>query len=248
MPIILQLYVSSQPEVFESIAAGNILVGARMLLKIEPQNSKHRKFCLLTTTRESQLYILKKPSDAKNKPFTGSSAVTDAINWRQSDEARQLLRGSCSGGYYDFPPLPPSLEAYQRVFPQEKPMDLITTVNLGFILKELHYREHIRLHIQGIITALEFVPAASIEASLHQTSGETSCSQLSETQSSDERVREKLPSSPTSQSSTSRYFFYCFHCHYCSHKRRTFYTQCHVSTCHNNCKWLYVVSQVCISY
>ena len=178
-----------------------------MLLKIEPQNSKHRKFCLLTTTRESQLYILKKPSDAKNKPFTGSSAVTDAIKWRQSDEAIQLLRGSCSGGYYDFPPLPHSLESYQRVFPQEKPMDLITTVNLGFVLKELHYREHVRLHVQGIITALEFVPAASIEASLHQTSGETSCSQLSETQSSDERVRESS-ASQTSQSSTSRSF--CF--------------------------------------
>lgn len=222
MPIILQLYVSSQPEVFDPIAVGNILVGARMLLKIEPQNSKHRKFCLLTTTRESQLYILKKPSDAKNKPFTGSIAVTDAIKWRQSDEAIQLLWGSCSGGYYDSPPLPHSLESYQRVFPQEKPMDLITTVNLGFVLKELHYREQVRLHVQGIITALEFVPAASIEASLHQTSGETSCSQLSETQTSNERVRESLSASQTSQSSTSRSSFYCFYSHHFSEKERHF--------------------------
>ena len=83
-------------------------------------------------------------------------------------------------------------------------MDLITTVNLGLVLRELHYRERVRLHIQGIITALEFVPAASIEASLQQTSGETSCSQLSETQSSDGRVRESLPASQTGP--LSRYY------------------------------------------
>lgn len=207
-PIILQLYASSQPETFDSIAAGNILVAARVLLKIEPQDSKHRKFCFLTTTRETQLYILKKPSDVINKPFAGLSAISDAIKWRQSAEAKQLLRGSCSSGCYDFPPLPQSLESYKRTFSNENPMDLITTVNLGFVLRDLHYRERVRLHIQGIIAALEFVPAASSEASTDLTSGEATSSQLSETPSNDERGKDS--SSACSASQTSRFIFYFF--------------------------------------
>ena len=200
LPIILRLYASSQPELFDSIAAGNILVCARMLLKIEPQDSQHPKFCFLTTTRETQLYLLRKPSDANNKPFAGSSAISNAIKWRQSDKAKQLLMRSCSGGYYDFPPLPCSLESYKRAFPQESPMDLTTTVNLGFVLRELHYRECVRLHIQGIIVAMEFVPAASSDGTLYQTSEESS-SQLSETQSSDRKGRESSSTYSTSQSS-----------------------------------------------
>lgn len=184
MPIILHLYACSQPEVFESIAAGNVLVCARMLLKIEAQDSKHQRFCFLTTTRESQLYVLKKPSDANNKPFTGSDVVNEAIRWRQTEKAKQLLRRSCSGGYFNFPPLPHTLELYKRTFPSEKPMDLITTVNLGFILKELHFREHVRLHIQGVVVALEFVHVDCIEGTSLQSSGEVTSSQLCETQSS----------------------------------------------------------------
>ena len=206
MPIILQLYACSQPEVCDSIAAGRILVCARMLLKIEPQDSKHRKFCFLTTTRESQLYVLKQPSDANNKPFTGASVVNDAITWRQSVEAKGLLMGSCRGGYYDFPPLPNSLELYQRMFSQESPMDLTATVNLGFVLRELHFREHVRLHVQGIVVAMEFVPADGSEANLHQTAGELICSQLSETQGSDERDRASFSACPSSQS--SQYIFF----------------------------------------
>lgn len=206
LPIILQLYASSQPEAFDSISAGKVLVCARMLLKIESQDSKHRKFCFLTTTRETQLYVLKQPSDAKNKPFTGSSAIDDAIKWRQSDEAKRLLGRSCSGGYFDFPPLPHSLESYKMTFPQESPMDLTTTVNLGFVLNELHFREHVRLHIQGIIVAMEFVPAESSEGTSYQTAGETSCSQLSESQSSNDKGKASSSTCPTSQSSKYYYF------------------------------------------
>ncbi|XP_068715748.1 RPA-related protein RADX-like isoform X2 [Montipora foliosa] len=187
LPIILQLYASSQPAQFDSIAVGNILVGARMLLKIETLDSKHRRCCFFTTTRETQLYVIKKPSDANNKPFSGFGVIEESIKWRQSLEAKQLLRESCNSGYYDFPPLPHSLESYKRIFPPEKPMDLITTVNLGFVLKELHYRERVRLHIQATIVALEFVPFADSETSLQQTSGESSCSQLSEVHVDDER-------------------------------------------------------------
>ena len=202
MPIILHLYACSQPEVFESIAPGKVLICARMLLKIEAQDSKHRKFCFLTTTRESQLYVLKQPSDVNGKPFTGSEAVNKVIRWHQSEDSKQLLRRSCKGGYYSFPPLPYSLELYKRTFPPERPMNLITTVNLGFILKELHFREHVQLHIQGVVVALEFVPAAHSERPSHQTAGEATCSQLCETQDSTKNSGE---SSSCSSSQSSKY-------------------------------------------
>ena len=201
MPIILHLYACSQPEVFDSIAPGKVLVCARMLLKIEAQDSKHPKFCFLTTTRESQLYVLKKPSDANEKPFTGCDTVNEVIRWRQSDDSKQLLRSSCVGGYYNFPPLPHSLELFKRTFPPERPMDLITTVNLGFILKELHFREHVRLHIQGVVVALEFVRAARSEGTTHKTSGEATSSQLCETQGSSKSSGESSSVCPTSHSS-----------------------------------------------
>lgn len=200
MPIILHIYACSQPEVFDSITPGKVLVCARMLLKIEAQDSKHQKFCFLTTTRESQLYILKQPSDMNGKPFTGSDVINKVITWRQSEDSKQLLRRSCKGGYYSFPPLPYSLELYKRTFPPERPMDLITTVNLGFILKELHFREHVQLHIQGVVVALEFVPAARSERPSHQTAGEVTCSQLCETRGSGKNSGASSSACPTSQS------------------------------------------------
>ena len=80
-------------------------------------------------------------------------------------------------------------------------MDLITTVNLGFVLKELHYRERVRLHIQATIVALEFVPFASSETSSQQTSGESSCSQLNEVHVDDEREQASPSACPGIQSS-----------------------------------------------
>lgn len=195
---------------FDSIEVGNILVGARMLLKIEAQDSKHRKHCFVTSTRETQLYVLKKPSDAINRPFSGCDALDRAIKWRQSVEAKQLLQYSYSGGYYNFPPLTDSLESYKRMFSPEKPMDLITTVNLGFVLRELHYRERVRLHIQAIVVALEFVPSASNEISSTQTSGESGWSQLSENRVADEKVQPSTSPRPKNQSSEKAYFLYHF--------------------------------------
>jgi len=95
--------------------------------------------------------------------------------------------------------LPHSLELYKRTFPPERPMDLITTVNLGFILRELHFREHVQLHIQGVVVALEFVPR--IERPSHQTVGEATCYQLSETQCSTKNSGESSSACSTSQSS-----------------------------------------------
>ena len=181
-----------------------------MLLKIEAQDSKHQRFCFLTTTRESQLYVLEQPSDVNGKPFAGSDTVNKVIRWHQSEESKQLLRRSCEGGYYSFPPLPCSLELYKRTFPPERPIDLITTVNLGLILKELHFREHVRLHIQGVVVALEFVPAVLSESPLHQTAGEVTCSQLCETRGSSKNSGESSSGCSTSQSSKENLIYYHF--------------------------------------
>ena len=202
-PIILHIYACSQPEVFDSIAPGKVLVCARMLLKIEVQDSRHQRFCFLTTTRESQLYVLKQPSNVNGKPIAGSHAVNKVIKWRQSEDSKQLLRRSCKGGYFSFPPLPNSLELYKRTFLPERPMDLITTVNLGLILKELHFREHVQLHIQGIVVALEFVPAAQSKR-LHQTAGEVTSSQLFDTQDSSENSGKSSSGCSASQSSKEK--------------------------------------------
>lgn len=210
MPFILQLYACSQPAMFESIEVGNILVGARMLLKIQAQDSKHRRHCFVTSTRETRLYVLKKPSDAINRPFSGSDVLDRAVKWRQSLEAKQLLRDSYSGGYYHFPPLTDSLESYKRTFSPEKPMDLITTVNLGFVLREIHYRERVRLHVQAIVVALEFVPFASNEISSTETPGESGRSQLSEHHVADEKVRSSTSPLLRNQSSEKAYFLYHF--------------------------------------
>ena len=201
LPIILHLYACSQPEVFNSIAAGNVLVCARMLLKVESQDSKQARICFLTTSRESQLYALKKPSDVNNKPFSDSTEIADAIKWRQSGEAKHLLMVSCSGGYYSFPPLNHSLELYKRTFPQGSEMSLITTVNLGFVMKELHYREQLRLHIQGIVVAMEFVPTARSVGSASDETTQMSSSQLSETQRSDKHSQGASSQPSSSQSS-----------------------------------------------
>ena len=177
-PIILHVFASSQPDVFTGIVPGKVLVCSRVLLRIEPHDSKHRKFCFATTTRESQTYLLKQPSDINSKPFRGCGIVNDVINWRQSVKAKQFLGRSCSGGFYSFPPVPDSLDSYKRTFPADSPIELTSTVNLGLLVEHLHFRQHLRVHVQGVVAAIEFIPL-DVDAArgLSQTFEQTSCSQ-----------------------------------------------------------------------
>ena len=86
-------------------------------------------------------------------------------------------------------------------------MDLIATVNFGLILKELHSREHVQLHIQGVVVALEFVPAAHSKR-LHQTAGEVTSSQLCDTQGSSENSGEPSSGCSASQSGKEKLLNY----------------------------------------
>lgn len=69
-------------------------------------------------------------------------------------------------------------------------MDLIIIVNFGFILREVYFREYLRLYIQGIVVVLEFVFVVSNEESSWQLFGEISCYQCCEICYSDKIIRE----------------------------------------------------------
>ena len=192
LPMIVKLFACSQPEVFEAMALGQVLVCARMLLKVWTQSSRERRYCYLTTTHNSQISILQHADDLENKPFKTNGVVNNVMEWKVSSAAKNLMEKSCIGGFYMFPPLPVSLKQYQDSFPPDHPMDVVSAQNLVEIIDGLQYQQHVRVNVQGRVVALEFIPLPtdeefeidSIEGWSHKPTTETTDSSTSTSASS----------------------------------------------------------------
>ena len=132
-----------------------------MLLKVEVVNSRSQRNTYLTTTRDSQVYLLTRPGEIEGKPFSSSNVVREVIEFRKSDEAKQILWESCSGGNYCFPPLPTTFSAYNSLFPGGQPLQLVSMESVSAIMSDLQFMQHVRLTLQGFVVAMEFIPTES---------------------------------------------------------------------------------------
>uniref|UniRef100_A0A3Q1I4W0 Uncharacterized protein n=1 Tax=Anabas testudineus TaxID=64144 RepID=A0A3Q1I4W0_ANATE len=134
-PFILEIFSSSQPEIFTHICPMTYLVCTQMrVCQVEGS------LPYLTSSCETEMFIT---GYHKGQPYVSDPKVKSFIQWTKTLKDNVVLQKTAVGGYYCYPRPPPD----------------IYTVNGRFLreLETLQYREHKKLAIQGQITALRYM-------------------------------------------------------------------------------------------
>ncbi|MEE6496857.1 hypothetical protein FKM82_002508 [Ascaphus truei] len=171
-PFLLEIFATSQPDVFEQIHPMSYLVCTQMRVIREcPENAPSTAY--LTTSNESQVFI---SGCHKGQPYTTDHRVKRFIDWIRTQREADLMKKTVIGGYHPHPVTPATFSQYCK---DNKVQSILTTFNdLKKAIANLHYREHKRLAIQGMITALRFVQCSNVtedtsERETCQSSGNT---------------------------------------------------------------------------
>ncbi|XP_072120677.1 RPA-related protein RADX-like, partial [Mobula birostris] len=158
-PFILELYCTSQPEIYRQLHPVTFLVCTQMRVV----RNKFNSFTYLTSSHETQIYIT---GYHKGRPYRTDNTVKRFLHWAKLQNEKDFLESSLVGGYYSFPPLPSSFLTYIQ---NMKAVNLTTMCQLKEKVERLYYREHKRIVIEGIITAVRYItPTSSIGCSMHK--------------------------------------------------------------------------------
>ncbi|XP_042196724.1 RPA-related protein RADX isoform X2 [Callorhinchus milii] len=159
-PFILELFSTSQPETFEHIHPMTYLVCTQMRVVRENLSSRTNS-PYLTTSNESQIFIT---GCHKGQPYTWNPQVKHFIQWIKGQREKEMLSKCKVGGYFSFPPVPATFSEYCKNAAAET--FLTSTNELKKEIEKLHYREHKRILIQGVIGAVQYVSHSDSTQSL----------------------------------------------------------------------------------
>lgn len=153
-PFVLELFASSQPDIFENIHPMSYLVCTQMKL-VQDSASNTSATAYLTTTCESQIFIT---GFHRGQPYITNEKVKRFIRWTKTQTEAELLEKSSIGGYCPFPLAP--FSPYRK---DSKDENVFSTFGeLKKEIEELQYREHRRIAVQGIIAAIQCISDESI--------------------------------------------------------------------------------------
>ncbi|KAL4630849.1 hypothetical protein GN956_G16041 [Arapaima gigas] len=157
VPFILEIFASSQPEIFYGIYPMTYLVCTQMRVRREAGT-----FPYLTSSCETQIFIT---GFHKGQPYVTSSKVKSFIQWTKTLKESVMLKKAVIGGHYCYPPSPPVFT--QTLSSGAAQCPVIGASELQRELHSLQYRERRRLAVQGQITAVQYVvwPPESQESS-----------------------------------------------------------------------------------
>ncbi|KAF2975855.1 hypothetical protein EK904_008912, partial [Melospiza melodia maxima] len=151
-PFILELFATSQPDVFEHIHPMTYLVCTQM--RVMTENPSRTVY--LTTSNESQIFI---KGWHKGQPYTKDAKVKNFIQWMESQSEADQIKKTVIGGYYPFPRPPDSFLKYCKNNEVESVLKPIGEI--GKEIEDLHYREHKRIAVQGIISAVRYISCSN---------------------------------------------------------------------------------------
>uniref|UniRef100_A0A8C8R6M9 RPA1 related single stranded DNA binding protein, X-linked n=1 Tax=Pelusios castaneus TaxID=367368 RepID=A0A8C8R6M9_9SAUR len=158
-PFILELFATSQPDVFEHIHPMTYLVCTQMRVVRDITKNIPRTL-YLTTSNESQIFIT---GWHKGQPYTRDAKVKNFIQWIKTQSEADLMKKTVIGGYYPFPPAPNTFLKYCK---NNKVESVLKTIGeMKREIEDLHYMEHKRIAVQGIISAIRYVSSAAEDAS-----------------------------------------------------------------------------------
>ncbi|XP_043913181.1 RPA-related protein RADX [Protopterus annectens] len=155
-PFILELFSTSQPDVFEHIHPMAYLVCTQMRVVRDPDLTSSTQ-PYLTTSNESQLFItgLGLHKSHKGQPYTTDPKVKAFIQWTKTQNENDLLQRTVIGGYYHFPPPPVTFAQFCK---DNKAETVLTSSNeVMKMIANLHYREHKRIAFLGSIASVRYI-------------------------------------------------------------------------------------------
>ncbi|XP_007178391.2 RPA-related protein RADX [Balaenoptera acutorostrata] len=162
-PFIVELFSTSQPEVFENIYPMAHFMCTQ--LKVVRNDTQVPKLLYLTTTNESCMFI----TGHRGQPYTNYTKVKNFFQWIKTKTDSGELKNTVIGGYYPYPPVPETFSKYNISVKVESFFTAISEVRKE--IEVLQYREKKRIAIQGIITVIKYVPysGATESASASET-------------------------------------------------------------------------------
>ncbi|KAJ8266475.1 hypothetical protein GJAV_G00130840 [Gymnothorax javanicus] len=147
-PFILEIFASSQPEIFDGICPMTYLVCTQM--RVCRQAGSPAVY--LTSSTETQIFTT---GYHRGQPYVSNPTVKAFIQWTKTLKDSTVLKKTSIGGYYCFPPASPVFTQDADDGTTEVPV--VPVSKLQEELEGLHYRERKRLAILGHITAVEYV-------------------------------------------------------------------------------------------
>uniref|UniRef100_H3ARP8 RPA1 related single stranded DNA binding protein, X-linked n=1 Tax=Latimeria chalumnae TaxID=7897 RepID=H3ARP8_LATCH len=156
-PIVLEIFATSQPEVFNRIHPLTYIVCTQMrVMKANPETAPFKSY--LTTSNESQIFIT---GQHRGQPYSAHPRVMAFAQWMNSTytgKESDCLQRCVIGGHYSYPPIPPTLSLYWKLGATSfGDKELTVTNELMKEMNNLHYRERRRVAVQGIIMAVRYV-------------------------------------------------------------------------------------------
>ncbi|XP_051534079.1 RPA-related protein RADX [Myxocyprinus asiaticus] len=146
-PFILEIFSTSQPEIFNNICPMTYLVCTQMRVCQVVGSSVY-----LTSSTETQLFIT---GCHKKQPYVNEPKVKAFIQWTKTLKDSVMLRRTAVGGQYCYPPGQPTFT--QTTINNTANETSITAVaDLKGELESMQYREHRRVAIQGYVAAVQY--------------------------------------------------------------------------------------------
>ncbi|XP_041656521.1 RPA-related protein RADX [Cheilinus undulatus] len=146
-PFILEVFSSSQPEIFSRICPMTYLVCTQMrVCQVEGS------LPYLTSSCETETFIT---GYHKGQPYVSDPKVKSFIQWTKTLKDNVVLQKTAVGGHYCYPHPPQVFTQSMAEASAQAP--LVAVADLKKELETLQYREHKKLTIQGQITAVRFV-------------------------------------------------------------------------------------------
>ncbi|XP_033181442.1 RPA-related protein RADX isoform X2 [Mastacembelus armatus] len=146
-PFILEVFSSSQPEVFRCICPMTYLVCTQMrVCKVEGS------LPYLTSSCETEMFIT---GYHKGHSYVSDPRVKSFIQWTKTLKDNIILQKTAVGGHYCYPHPPQTFT--QSMTDASAQVPLVAVSDLKTELETLQYREHKKLAIQGQITAVRYM-------------------------------------------------------------------------------------------
>lgn len=111
----------------------------------------------LTTSNESQIFIT---GWHRGQPYTKDTKVRNFIQWTKTQNEVDQMEKAVIGGYYPFPRPPNNFLKYCKNNKVESVLKAIGET--GKEIEDLHYREHKRIAVQGIISAIRYISCSNV--------------------------------------------------------------------------------------
>ncbi|XP_041865133.1 RPA-related protein RADX isoform X2 [Melanotaenia boesemani] len=164
-PFILELFSSSQTEIFNHICPMTYLVCTQMrVCQVEGA------LPYLTSSCETEMFIT---GYHKGQPYVSDTRVKSFIQWTKTLKDNIVLQKTAVGGHYCYPRPPQKFT--QSTADTSGQVPLVAAADLKRELETLQYREHKKLAIQGQITAVRYMK--NLKTSQSEGTEEKECEQ-----------------------------------------------------------------------